>query len=284
MPERTILNLSGDFRSRTCYVGVCRVHDVTTKYIMPVLKSTIALTKSERDKAIIGTYFLIDGCLETVTLMNRLSAAQGVGSAAKTLFELALELKLLCDDKTDGSAKKYFAYSKIERHKLSKRMLKFYSEKNLEPELPDRETLQSTIKPESYIQELISSHWPNLEIKNIRHWSGINDVKKRAEHLGVEYERLYWEIYSVMNWYDHPNPVSWVGVPPSKMHAGIQTAFISVLKLMTVILLTLKEEFRFDVVAQGFTRTLYELMLMPAEVMIQELERMNPGGSVIEGE
>ncbi len=278
VPERTIIDLPGDFRSNACYDGVCSVFHFSEKRIMPILKATFAVTESDRDRVIIGTYSMIHESLETVTLMNRVSAIQGVGSAAKTLLELALELKFLCDDKSNASAEKYIAYATIERHRISKRILKFYAEKNVEPELTMDEGLKSTIKPDAFIEKLIATHWPGSSIKTLHHWSGIKAVFDRAVRLGPEYERLYWEIYTVMNWHDHSNPASWIGKSFSQKHAGIQTAYICVIKLMTVILATLREEFRFDVVVQDFTRTMSELIVKPMEVMTQELERMKTEG------
>lgn len=278
MPEPTILDVPGDFRSNACYAGACHVYDFSNKNIIPVVESTFALTKKDRDKAIVGTYFLIHDCLEAVTLMNHLSVAQAVGAVAKTLFELALELRFLCNDKSDASAGRYFAYAKIEKHNMAKKLLKFYSEKKLEPEAPDCETLESTIKPDAYIQGLIAAHWPGKKVKDIKHWSGTNEVRKRAEHLGGIYERLYWETYPIMNWYAHPNPVSWVRSTLSHEHSGIQTAFISVIKIMTVIFVTMKEEFGFDKVVQDFTQRLLKLLVGPGEVMIGELERMKTEG------
>jgi len=166
----------------------------------------------------------------------------------------------------------------IDRHKTSKKILKFYSEKNVEPELTMDDGLQSRIKPDAVIEKLIATNWPELSPKSPRHWSGIPTVLERAVHLGVDYERLYYEIYTVMNWHDHSSPASWIEMSFSKKHAGFQTAIICVMRIMTIILDTIKKEFRFDVVVQDFTQQLYKLWFGPMEVMVKELEKMRAEG------
>jgi hypothetical protein len=274
MPDLTVADIPDDAKSQACYAGVAHIFNFQKIHVMPILQTTFTLTKSERDKAIIGTYYRIHGWLETVTLLNRPSAFQGVGSAAKSLFELAVDLKLLLDDKSDKAAKQYFSFAVIDRHKSAQRALDFYARNNIEPEMYTRDSIQNAVLPDGAIKAILNQNWPGLALQAVNHWSAKNKFPGRLDGFGPEFERLYYEIYATMNWFDHAGPTCWTGKNFSAIHSGLQMAYLCVIRLMTLILTMMRPEFHFDKVVQSYALHLKELSMKPYEIMVQELEKM----------
>ncbi|MCK4628751.1 MAG: hypothetical protein KAT56_07080, partial [Sedimentisphaerales bacterium] len=105
------------------YCGTEQIHDFSQKVIIPVLKGQLNL--NDRDKAIVGTYFRAHLCLSSMVRLNEFQYIQQVVSSARTIFELLVDLKILHNDKSDESTKKFHAFPQIAKYKSAEQMVQF---------------------------------------------------------------------------------------------------------------------------------------------------------------
>ena len=177
--------------------------------IKPCLLTIIEPTRKEQ--AIIYTYFRIHYLLETLSRYDKPRHYQSVSSAIRTIFELFLDIRYLAEDRNDN-VEKYYAFVKVERFRRANMMVKFYDNQKLD--------LTSVIKQREFINDPNTIDEVSTNLQNlwnidfqefccgkakISHWTKKN-TRARARELGIEYEKLYVDLYPMLSWYIHSIP------------------------------------------------------------------------------
>jgi hypothetical protein len=201
--------------------GTAAAAQFAEEMMVPVLHGQIGL--SPREQAITGTYYRMYSWMKTLATLNDTVHYQAVASAARTLFELLLDLKLLTEDASGEQIKRFLAFPEIEKFRVAKRMTEF---REANPPLADvdptpmRNFLDEPGRAKK-IDLLRSEYYgTDKEGKPIRppHWSGKN-VEQRARKAGKQYESWYVELYSWLSWHLHSGSVGYEGLSEDGMHA-----------------------------------------------------------------
>ena len=166
--------------------------------ILPIIETLQNLTKQE--EAVRLVYFRMCLVLNSLSRLNRWSDFQLVNAAARTMFELAMDLLFLAND-TDGKmVKRFFAFRDVERFRTGSLIVKFYEEERGESVPTEHRAIKQLVeKPgeKARVLKLRKKHWRHNKKtqKPIQpqHWTSM-DNKARAKELdrllGTDYEKI----------------------------------------------------------------------------------------------
>jgi len=204
LKKARLLNLSEKF-SEVMFQRTQNCFEYSQKKMIPLLKQIINPTNKE--KAIIGIFFRIQAWMATLNSMNKTVHFQGVASAARSLFELLLDILIIKKDSTGIEAEKYLFFPEIEKFKVAKRIVEFVDNNASSQINVDiyRKYINDKQKTKNIYQNL-RNLWSIKQSKGIKsfpnHWSGKN-LRQRARDIGPEYEEIYLDTYPKLSWSVH---------------------------------------------------------------------------------
>jgi Family of unknown function (DUF5677) len=164
--------------------------------IRAVVKGLISPTP--RDVCFAGVYYRTAANASTLRLLNNAQHFQSISMAARAMFELSVDIRLL-DVVSDG-VEKMLAFSDVERLRAARNIVKF---KNAHPsvEIDDAQVYEDYVHANGVaIDGRRQAVWPNL--KKIDHWSGMN-LRERVEKLKAPFDETYEVEYPRLSWQTH---------------------------------------------------------------------------------
>lgn len=201
-------------RIEASYEGTRAAESLAKEVMIPQLKALIK--PSRKEEALKGLYFRMYAWVRSLVSLNDTVHFQAAASAARSIFELLLDVKLLIDDKPKDAIDKFEAFTQVERFRVAKKYVDF---KNNNPGLKytkelSREKLVSKPGKESQINKLIELNWGKNkkgQPKKVEHWTSWK-IDKRAKEAGKDYELLYHESFPLLSWYMHSSLAGFGGV------------------------------------------------------------------------
>jgi hypothetical protein len=240
--------------------------------IIPVLRGQLGL--SPREGAITGTYFRMYAWMKTLEVLNSSMHYQAVTSAARTLFESMLDLKILIEDTTGAQIQRFLAFPTAEKYRVAKKLLAFH---DANPGVSDRETgaMRAFVDAPGKAAEVELLRQANWGVdrhgKPIRpkHWTGKN-MDERARDAGKQYETWYVELWSMLSWHMHSGSVGYVGLSESGMHAlfGKSHRHAQLFFLNGTVMCA--KAMKVSKAIDGFSDFIGRLETMPGEIMLKE--------------
>ena len=153
-----------------------------------------------REFAVVATYLRSLAHIGTLIQLNNPSHFQAIAMAARSIFELAVDIRLI--DRIDNAPEKYAAFSDFERLRAARRIVAFHATGKVEERIKHLWVYEKFIKEHA---ELIDARakalWPNQT--KPPHWSGI-DLRQRAMSLASPFDEMYDVHYAELSWYTHP--------------------------------------------------------------------------------
>lgn len=253
------------------YKGTDAILQFAEKTIIPVLSNQIKLNNKE--KAITGTYYRMYSWIKSAVVMNRRIDFQGAASAARSLFELFLDMKILAADETGEMVEKFHVFPKIEKFRVAKNLTDF-CDKNKGKIKQDYSRQRNYMNKLQTVNPIIIKHWGDKKDKkgNLirpKHWTG-KDVKKRAKDLGFEYEKLYMEIYPLLSWYIHSGSTGYGGVNEEGLEACFGYSHHIIQKVFLEATVTCAKAMKIIEAVEGFYDKIDKLQLVPGAVLVKD--------------
>jgi hypothetical protein len=159
---------------------------------------TTLLSVQDEDSTYLGTYFRARGNVETLLVFDNAKHFQAVAMLARSLFELAVDIKLL-EIIPLGYLKMIMA-AQAERLRCARKAIQFkksHPDANLEID----PQLAFVAKDAAEIERKHGILWPG--VKRVEHWSGRN-LKERVALLKEPFEQIYETEYPQLSWQAHP--------------------------------------------------------------------------------
>jgi hypothetical protein len=240
----------------------------------PVLIGQVNL--DDRQTAIVGTYFRIVGWLKALAELNSPSHWQAVASAARSLFELSLDIKLIQSDATGELVRKFHTFPEVEKYRAAQKLVSYCDRtNNTKIECANQRKFIDGTAKESAINSLIAQYWGTDKKGKPswpQHWSGLT-VASRATKLGPHYEELYIEVYPFLSWHIHSGSTGYAGQKPETlelsfgmMHGTIQEVVLDATEICA-------EEMKIDKIdnlAKPFKQLIEDLRKSTDQILVQK--------------
>jgi hypothetical protein len=163
------------------------------------VKGVIAtlISPSDHENCFIGTYYRAIGNVETLLGIQNSKSVQAAAMLSRTLFELAVDIRLL--NVIDFGSMKMLVFVDMEKLRCARKITKF---KAANPTISiDTTAYESFItKNEKTIDAKHRTLWPGSD--RMRHWSGIG-MSRRVAILKEPFEEIYECNYPMLSWYVH---------------------------------------------------------------------------------
>jgi hypothetical protein len=195
-----------------------------TFYIRPVVQGLLAPTPAE--EAVLGFLYRAIGYLTAIRRLDAPVFVQSVAAAARSLFELGLDVHVFIADSAPDSLSRLLAFTRIERYRAAKNVVEFYAQREVPAELrtsleQQRQHVADQVE-QATVERLVREHWgttrngrPNWP----RHWSRYADVRSRASHAGPIWEERYIQHYYMLSWHVHSGLTGVANMPASAFDA-----------------------------------------------------------------
>jgi len=253
------------------YGGTCECARFARYVMIPVLKGQFGLKPKE--DAIVGTYFRMYAWLETIVRMNNQLCYQGVASALRSLFELAVDMKILSSDKSGIMIKRYHSFPDVEKYRRAKRLVEFCNARKSNINCSQqKEFIKMADAAPVKIEQTIINNWgkdkkgkPNWP----DHWTGA-DLRNRVHKFVPEYEEMYVESYHLLSWFVHSGATSYRGLTDDTFQriffwsqSVAQNVFLESTKICA-------RELKMDKVITFFSKALDDIKIIPGTILMKK--------------
>ena len=269
--QTDVSSLSLSKRVEAFYKGTNALRDFAETMIIPVIKGQLKL--SDRELAAVGTYYRSFAWIQSLVCLNSRIHFQAVAAAARSLYELQLDLRLIVSDSDGDLVQKFHAFVDVERYRSAKNLVDFVdANPSSSLDIDHQRRLVEIPGKGQAIDDLVEKHWGQTKAgtpNRPSHWSGL-DRRSIAKKLGPKYEEKYVDTYSYLSWYSHSGSTGYAGLGVEALESGFgrchsiaQESFIdSTLALSEVLPLRQGIENLFKIIE--------DLRLFPGKVIVEE--------------
>jgi hypothetical protein len=272
LEKADVSDLPIGIRVEAFYKGTDAVSKFAESVMIPLLKGQINL--SNKEKAIVGTYYRMYAWVRSMVAMNSRIHFQGAAAAARSLFELLLDIKMLAADKTGELVERFHAFPEIEKFRVAENFVSFCDDHPNDTKLDDshQRTFINRLGKRQTIDQTIVKYWgitkkgkPNRP----EHWTG-KSVRERASDLGLKYEELYVEAYPLLSWYIHSGSTSYVGLNAEAIEACFGISHSIAQKVFLEATVICAQETKISLAVDWFHDAIADLRLAPGKVLVEE--------------
>jgi len=197
------------------FEGIRALRVFSEVHLKPLLQGLLTMTPRER--AVLGLYYRLVAYLASVCRLDGTIHFQSIAASARSVFELALDLALFAADATSDSVNRLVAFTRVERSRVARRMVDFYTTHALPPELNITAQRQVCADAEeaAEVKRLVLQYWGKMKNGTPnwpKHWSRFPGARGRAKQVGGNWEERYVRDYYMLSWHIHSGLVGITGL------------------------------------------------------------------------
>ncbi|MDA1190841.1 MAG: DUF5677 domain-containing protein [Candidatus Poribacteria bacterium] len=194
--------------------------------ILPIITHLVSPT--ERDTALCHVYYRMYGWIQALEQLNGPHYFLTIGSSARSLFELSLDLNMLSVDSDGSAVAKFHGFSTATKYKAAKNLV---------------DLMDSTGSTEMNVtvqRQYLSDNAPTIDAHVIKlwgknkngnpiwpdHWSGLT-IADRARACGAIYEVEYRFNYVWQSWLTHSGSTGTEGISSEVAESCVGVAYAS---------------------------------------------------------
>jgi len=191
-----------------------------------------------REICFTANYYRAFANVESILALNHVKHVQGIASAARSLFEIAVDVALI--DRIPQGPEKMLALIDVEKMRSAQAIIDF---KAANPGAQvDATTFQEFIRLEgARITALRDSLWPGRP--DVQHWSLLK-MQKRVERLGPPFDELYAVEYPRLSWYIHSGLTGFANLQKESFELMAGIAFNIAVKAYMALMTAIIDEFK----------------------------------------
>jgi Family of unknown function (DUF5677) len=192
------------------YEGVRAAHVFWVSYLRPQLEGLVNL--SDREAAIKQSLVRIAGLLATLRTLAHQSHFQSISAAARTIFELGLDIELIAKDQSAEPVERIKAFKDAARLARARKILEFYDSNPTLPPGMAIEPLRKACNNPAYVGPIeanVVKYWKKNKDGDLNwplHWSRFRGARSRAREIGLPWEERYIKHYTALSWHVHSGP------------------------------------------------------------------------------
>jgi len=200
------------------------------------------LSPSKREKCLIAIYLRSSANVVTLMELKHQKHFQAINMPARTLFELAVDIRLI--KVIPQACEKMIAFIDVEKLRCARKILKFHAVHPITKVDPAvYSSFAATEGPE--IDALRNTLWsPKTPQKTkLSHWSGMN-LPDRIALLGAPFDEIYELNYPHLSWQVHSGLTGVVNMKAETFTIMCGQSFMLAADAYREILLAMIEEFK----------------------------------------
>jgi hypothetical protein len=229
------------------------------------------LSPSRRDLCFTGSYYRAVGNIESTLSLKSLRAFQAIAMMARSLFEIAVDIKLTAQ--TPDSETRIIAFVDVEKLRSARKIVEFKAAN------PNANVHTSTYQEfitnnASRIEEEAKALWP-ANYRNVAHWSALK-LEKRIEKLGAPFTQIYAVNYPQLSWYAHPGMTGILNLEKESFRMLAGVAFTVMAETYMIVLATVVKHFQIDKANDKITDMMTLAKMLPfteGSAQAEELQR-----------
>jgi hypothetical protein len=229
-----------------------------------ILSSVATLKPTDRENCFLATYYRTAGIVDSLLCLDNSKHFQAAAILARSLFELAVDARLV--DKIPTGWMKMVFFVEVEKLRCAKQMIVF-SKAN-----PNRGTdvlsqVEFLAKNEARIDHNRRTLWPpkNPSFKRppeLKHWSELT-LAERAALLGEPFDAMYKFHYPRLSWYVHSGLTGVINLPAEFFPTVHGLALVMAIACYTQILESVIHEMKIDRAVDKIHKALKLATLLP---------------------
>jgi hypothetical protein len=248
------------------YTSIKSLNELDRQEIHNVIRGQ--LNPSLRETCFAGVYYRATAAAETILALNHVKHLQGIASAARSLFELAVEMRLL--DLLPQGPEKMTAAIDIEKLRAAKKVVAF---KSVNPSAPIDDSVfrQFITIEEALINAKQSTLWPGR--RRVDYWS-LKNMAERSRFVGAPFEELYEAEYPRLSWYVHSGLIGFANLSKDSFELMAGIAFTIAVKSYAEILRVVTREFRINLADKDIEKKIDYAMVLPFTEGPEQIEQL----------
>jgi hypothetical protein len=248
------------------FVGIQGLVTFDEEYIIPILQSI--LTPTDREKAFQAVYYRMFAHLKTLYKLDAPVYFQSIAAAARSFFELYLDLALLHRDTSDESIDRFHTFTRVERYRVAQAEVSFFDANPtlLCGNITAMRNLSNNATVRAEIEADVERLWGRNDRGRLRwpkHWSRYQDARARAGSLGPTFEALYVRYYYELSWHIHPGATGVGGIPQNHFDIFVGIAHALVLEIAPEAFLIAGREFHLNASFEAYDEKVVFLKRIP---------------------
>lgn len=272
LEKAEISRLSVRIRVQAFYKGTVAWSKFAEHQMISLLTGQIKLNNKE--KAIVGTYYRMYLWMRSMADMKSRIHFQGAAAAARTLFELLLDMKILVNDKTGEFVERFHAFPEIEKFRAAENLISFSNKHPNCTKFNVSQRRKFVNKPgrRKAVEQTTINLWgitkkgkPNCP----KHWTG-KDVRKRAHDSGPRYEELYVRLYPLLSWHIHSGSTGYTGFSAEGIEAGFGVSHSIAQEMFLEATVICAQEMKISEAVDWFSNKIADLQVTPIRGLTEE--------------
>jgi hypothetical protein len=247
------------------YTVIKSLNEFDKKEIYGVMSGLV--TETDRDRCFKGIYQRAKANVESLLSLRYVKDFQGIAMITRSLFELAVDIKLI--GQIPDAIVKIAAFSDIEKLRAAKMIVAF---KAAHPTA----TVDTTV-----VAPFIQNNAARIETERkrlwgtakVKHWSGLS-LKKRVVMLKEPFEEVYEVKYPQLSWYTHAAGLTGFDLKASSYEKLASTHHYLAVQMYKVLLRAIVEEYQFVKWDSKIFNKMKQAELMPFADTDEELKAL----------
>jgi len=207
---------------------------------------------------------------------------QAVAVGARSLFEIWVDIKLLVEDSTGESVRRYHAFPKVERFRAAKKIVEF-SDANpaLKVDCVQQRALAQDPSKQQEIAALTVQFWGRDKKGDPiypPHWSG-RDLATRIPSGDTEAKRIYSEHYPRLSWYVHSGSAGYAALDEGAIGSCFALSHIMAQRVSLSSIELVAKEMKIMHAVDWLPDAIEKTKLVPGLLMLQGKLGDRPGQS-----
>jgi len=199
------------------------------------------LLPTPRDICFQANYTRARANIDSILILKRLRDFQAVAMIARSLMELAIDVKLI--DVVPDAVKKMMVFSDVEELRTAKRIVTFKKAHQTALIDVDQNYQKFADSEGAAIDADRAALWPGVKGSDLRHWAHLN-LAERAAKVGGEMEELHAGFYPQLSLYVHSGLTGFFNVSREGFQALAGVTFNVIIKSYIEILSELIREYK----------------------------------------
>jgi len=251
-------------KAEQMYAVVKSIREFDKLELAGILSSVTVLNPTPRESCFLATYYRSVGIVDSLLRLDNATHFQAAAMLARSLFELAVDIKLV--GKIQNGWMKMFFFVDVEKLRCARQMIAF-AKANPNRAIDLLSQTEFVAKNEMRIDQNRRTLWPpknpnSKGLPDLKHWSELT-LARRTELLGEPFDETYKFQYPRMSWYVHAGLTGVVNLPAEFFPTVHGYALVMAITCYSQILESVIHEMKINLVHDKIHKALRLATLLP---------------------